>query len=225
MRPVDFKYLPSVTGSADAVKYVQTLPGVSTGAEGSSAVYVRGGNLGGSHLLGLSSVYSPDIVSNVLFQVGGYTSDEGNYTSSHICVTSLDGNMKDSRISVSASNFLLGASASVPIVKDRLSLIASARLSPIGPELKAVKGLSNSMDSIGNINATVYDLYGKIKWLISDRHNASLSVFNSLDSYGYRYGVTSDDKMRWNNLIVNAISDLLCGCVSAVQPGYRFLAA
>ncbi len=133
--------------------------------------------------------------------------------------------MKDSRVSVSASNFLLGASASVPIVKDRLSLIASARLSPIGPELKAVKGLSNSMDSIGNINATVYDLYGKIKWLISDRHNASLSVFNSLDSYGYRYGVTSDDKMRWNNLIVNAISDLLCGCVSAVQPGYRFLAA
>lgn len=220
VRPVDFKYLPSVTGGADAIKYVQTLPGVSTGAEGSSAIYVRGGNLGGnlitldgvpvygsSHLLGLSSVYSSDIVSNVLFQIGGYTSDEGNYTSSHICVTSLDGDMKDSRVSVSASNFLLGASASVPIVKNRLSLIASARLSPIGPELKAVKGLSNAMDSIGNINATVYDLYGKLKWHISDRHKASLSVFNSLDSYGYRYGVTSDDRMRWNNLIVNGVYD------------------
>ena len=42
-------------GEADIIKYVQTLPGVSTGAEGSSAIYVRGGNIG-SNLTTLDGV-------------------------------------------------------------------------------------------------------------------------------------------------------------------------
>lgn len=220
VRPAEFLRMPCVTGSADAVKFFQTLPGVSTGADGSSAVYVRGGNLGNnlitldgvpvygsSHLLGFSSVYSPDIVSDVLFQVGGFTSDEGNLTSSHISVSSRDGDMERFRAGVSVSNFLVGAEVSVPIVKDRLSVIASVRFSPIGVELSAVKGLSNVMDSVSNIKAAVYDAFGKLKWSLGKRQSASLSVFNSLDSYGYRHGVTSEDRMRWSNLIINGSHD------------------
>lgn len=58
----------SPLGEGDAIKLIQTLPGVSTGAEGSSAIFVRGGNMGNnlmtldgvpvygiSHLLGLTS--------------------------------------------------------------------------------------------------------------------------------------------------------------------------
>jgi hypothetical protein len=216
VKPADFLNMTCVTGSADVIKFVQTLPGVSTGAEGSSAFYVRGGNLGSniitldgvpiygsSHLLGFSSVYSADMVSDVLFQVGGFTSNEGNLTSSHISVNSLDGDMGMPSAKLSASNFLIGAKVSTPIIKDKLSLVATARISPIGAELRAVKGLSNAMDSISAIKAAVYDVFGKIKWNINQRNNASLSVFNSLDSYGYRYGETSDDRMRWSNLIVN----------------------
>lgn len=216
VKPADFMNMPCVTGSADAIKYIQTLPGVSTGAEGSSAIYVRGGNLGSnlitldgvpvygsSHLLGFSSVYSSDIVSDVLFQVGGFTSEEGNLTSSHISVKSLDGDMERFRAKVSASNFLLGAKVSVPLVKNRLSLAGAVRVSPIGAELKAIKGLTSVMDSISAIKATVYDVFGKLKWQANERNNVTLSVFNSLDSYGYRYGKTSDDRMRWSNLIIN----------------------
>lgn len=235
IRPADFRNLPSVTGSADAIKFAQTLPGVSTGAEGSSAIYVRGGNLGGnivtidgvpiygsSHLLGFSSAYSPDIVSSVMFQVGGFTSDEGNLTSSHISVSSVDGDMRAPRVFVSASNFLFGATVSVPIVKDRLSVVASARLSPIGAELKAIKGFSNAMDSISGIKATVYDAYGKLSWRISKRQSAWLSVFNSLDSYGYRYGATSDDRMRWSNLIVNGTHDFAISPHSKVRSSVSY---
>lgn len=220
VKPVDFLHMPCAVGSADAVKFIQTLPGVSTGAEGSSAIYVRGGNLGnnlitldgipiygGSHLLGFSSAYSPDIVSNVLFQSGGFTSEESNLTSSHISVSSLDGSMSGFRAGVSVSNFLFGAKVSTPIIRDRLSLIASVRVSPIGAELGAVKGLTNAMDSISGIKAAVYDVFGKLKWRIDRRHDVYLSVFSSLDSYGYRYGVTSDDRMRWDNLIVNCSHD------------------
>ncbi len=235
VKPVKFLRMPCVTGGADAIKFFQMLPGVSTGAEGSSAIYVRGGNLGNnlitldgvtiygsSHLLGFSSVYSPDIVSNVLFQIGGFTSDEGNLTSSHIRVSSLDGNMDKYHAGVSVSNFLIGADVSTPIIRDRLSFIASVRASPIGPELNAVKGLSHAMDSIGNIKATVYDVFGKLKWRISKRQNASWSVFNSLDSYGYRYGVTSDDRMRWSNLIMNVSHDFEINAHSRVHSSVSY---
>ena len=42
----ELRSMVSATGDADVIKYIQTLPGVSTGAEGSSAIYVRGGNIG-----------------------------------------------------------------------------------------------------------------------------------------------------------------------------------
>ena len=32
------------TGDPDFVKFIQTLPGVATGSDGSSSYYVRGGN-------------------------------------------------------------------------------------------------------------------------------------------------------------------------------------
>ena len=58
----------SPMGESDYIKFIQTLPGVSTGADGTSSIYVRGGNLGGnvvtldgvpvygtSHLLGFTT--------------------------------------------------------------------------------------------------------------------------------------------------------------------------
>lgn len=214
VRPAEFLGITSAVGAGDVVKFIQTLPGISTGAEGSSAIYVRGGNLGGnlitldgvpiygsSHLLGFTSAYSPDIVSETLFQVGGFTSEEGNLTASHISVSSKDGNFDKFSGNVSVSNFLLGGSVSTPLVKDRLSFIGSLRISPIGAELSAMKGMTAALDSVSGIKATSYDAYGKLKWRVNRKQSLSFSVFNSLDSYGYKYGADSDERMRWGNLI------------------------
>ena len=40
----DLTVLASPTGDPDFVKFIQTLPGVATGSDGSSSYYVRGGN-------------------------------------------------------------------------------------------------------------------------------------------------------------------------------------
>ena len=63
----DFSMMVTPTGEADFVKYVQTLPGIASGSDGSSSYYARGGNMGGnvqtldgvtvygySHLIGLT---------------------------------------------------------------------------------------------------------------------------------------------------------------------------
>ena len=70
----------SAMGESDYIKFIQTLPGVSTGADGTSSIYVRGGNLGGnvvtldgvpvygtSHLLGFTTALSNDVVERTEF--------------------------------------------------------------------------------------------------------------------------------------------------------------
>ncbi len=215
--PEEFRMMTTVTGEGDAVKFAQTLPGVSTGAEGSSAFYVRGGNLGSnlitldgipiygsSHILGFSSAYSPDIVSGVEFRTGGFTSEESNLTSSHVQLSSKNGSFSRASAKVSASNFIAGGSFSLPIIKDKVSIMGAFRISPAGAEINAVKGLSEAMDSISNVKAVVYDVFGKVSWNISGNQSATFSVFNTLDSYGYSNGSRSYERMQWGNLILNA---------------------
>lgn len=224
VRPSDYIGMTSAVGAGDVIKFIQTLPGISTGAEGSSAVYVRGGNLGSNvitldgvpiygsgHLLGFTSAYSQDIVSQTRFQVGGFTSEEGNMTSSHISVSSKDGDFDKFSANASASNFMLGGSVSAPIVKDRLSFIGSLRISPLGAEISAIKGMSEALDSVSGIKAACYDAFGKLKWRVNDRNSVSFSAFNSLDSYGYRYGAGSDERMRWSNMISTIAHEYMAG--------------
>jgi hypothetical protein len=212
----EIRMLVTPLGDGSAIKLIQTLPGVATGAEGSSAIYVRGGNIGSNvitidgvplygsgHILGFSTSYSPDIVSDTRFLVGGFTSEEGNLTSSHIKVSTRDGDFNKLSGGVSASPFILGGHISTPIVKDKLSFLGAVRFSPVGWELQAVKGMTRAMDGISDITAMVGDAYGKFKWQISPRQSLSLSGFYSLDSYGYTYGSTSRDKMGWSNAIVS----------------------
>ncbi len=72
----DLRRTASPLGEADPIKFIQTLPGVATGMEGSSAYYVRGGNDGNNlttldgipiygtgHLLGLTTSYPSEIIS------------------------------------------------------------------------------------------------------------------------------------------------------------------
>ena len=228
----DVRTLISPLGDGSAIKLIQTLPGVATGAEGSSAIYVRGGNIGGNvitldgvplygsgHILGFSTSYSPDIVSETRFMVGGFSSEEGNLTSSHIKVSTRDGDYQRVTGGVSVSPFILGGSVSTPIVKNKLSFLGAVRLSPIGWELQAVKGMTSAMNAISDIRAYVGDAYGKFKWLISPRQSLSLSGFYSLDSYGYTYGSSSKDKMGWSNAIASLTHEISLDAPWRIESG------
>lgn len=217
IKPADLHTIVSATGESDVIKYIQTLPGISTGGEGSSAFYVRGGNIGNnlitldnvpiygsSHLLGFTSVYSPDYISDAQFMVGGFSSEEGNLTASHIKLSSVSPDFHKMHWNASASNFILGGSVSTPIIQDKISVFATLRISPIGAEYSMLKGiLTSGAKSISDASAIVYDVYGKILWKANKNHKLALSVFHSLDAYKYLYDKNSDEHMRWDNLIVN----------------------
>lgn len=201
----------SPMGESDYIKFIQTLPGVSAGADGTSSIYVRGGNLGGnvvtldgvpvygtSHLLGFTTALSNDVVETTEFQVGGFSSDVGNLTASHIRLHSSEGGMHQWHGSGSVSNFMLSAQADGPIVKDRVSAVVAARYSPLGLEF----GLIDKMvPEISGLSTLVYDVYGKVHVLLDDRQTLDFTVFRSKDDYRFTQGSTTQDRMGWSNLI------------------------
>ena len=201
-------------GQGDYIKYIQTLPGVATGADGSSAFYVRGGNLGSnvitldgapvfgaSHLLGTMTAVSNDVISESEFCVGGFASDEGNLTASHVRLKSASGDYYKWHGSGDLSNFMGGATISGPVWKDRISVFASGRFSPIQSELKALESLLP--EDLKGTNASVWDAFGKVSARLWKGSSLEASLFRSMDDYSFNYAGSDSDRMGWQNQIAN----------------------
>lgn len=204
----------SPLGEGDPIRWVQGLPGVTTGADGGSAVYVRGGNMGNnlfsidgvqvygqSHLLGLTTVVPQSVIGDVSLIKGGFDGSAGNFTASHIRLETKTPSHDKLRLGATVNNFLLGAEAEVP-VSDRLSLMFSGRISPLTLEYKALKGLMNSyLGDLKDFRAGVGDVYGKVHWKIASGQSLDASVFMSRDNYSFTTPSGADDAFGWKNAI------------------------
>lgn len=210
----------SPSGSADIIKFLQTMPGISSGAEGSSAIYVRGGNLGGnvlsldgvpiygsSHLLGYTSIYNGDLVSESVVRIGGFHSSESNMTSSHIALKTIDADTSK-RAFLSADNFSIGASLYTPVKERKLFFIGGVRYYPVGLEYGLLRGLlSDEVKKVDKASAGVYDVFGKLVYKPDDKGVFRVSLFLSQDRYRYDFKSESRHKMDWSNLILNLTYD------------------
>ena len=185
----------SPLGEGDAIKLIQSLPGVSTGAEGGSAIFVRGGNLGSnlltldgvtvhgiSHLLGLASSVSSDAIGEMDFQVGGFDADRSPLTASHIHLSSAEPGTERIQGKVFLSNFLAGVSMDGPLTS-KTGILVAARISPLSLEYRATGKYLPDILSMKDFGADVYDLYGKVSHRFSDTRTLSLSGFHSQDCY------------------------------------------
>ena len=213
-RAPQIRAMVSPMGEGDYFKFIQTLPGVATGADGTSALYIRGGNLGsnvvsldgvpvyaGSHLLGLMSVLSNDVVSETIFRVGGFTSDEGNLTASHIRLRSTPVDIMSFHAVADVNNFMAGTLVNVPVVKDRIGLMAAGRWSPVGWEAKLLEGRLKGIQDVG---ASVHDLYGKVHVRLWKGSSLEGSYFQSGDEYHFSYHDSMKDRLGWKNRIASA---------------------
>lgn len=216
VRVKDIQALVAPTGEADIIKFVQLFPGVSTGAEGSSAIYVRGGNLGGTrisldgvpvygnaHLLGFTQSAPLDVMEDAHVRINGFRADEGNFTDAHICMTTQEGIAEKLSGQLSASPAFLSSNVNVPVLKDLLSFIGSVRWSPAAAIWNGLK-LEKHIPEVDlkDVRANVYDLFGKLNWNIDKKQNLSLSFFHSNDDYEYAWRQTRAD-MAWQTSILN----------------------
>ncbi len=104
----EIKSIPMFMGEADVIKTIQLMPGVQSGTEGTSGIYVRGGgpdqNLflldgvpiyNANHLFGFFSVFNPDAISNITLTKGGFPAHYGGRLSSVLDIRMKEGNMKE----------------------------------------------------------------------------------------------------------------------------------
>ncbi len=102
------KELPYLLSEPDLMKGLQNLPGISSGNEFFSNLYVRGGaadqNLtlldgvpvyNGSHIFGLLSIFQPDITNSIQVYKAGFPARYGGRVSSVVDITSNEGNNKE----------------------------------------------------------------------------------------------------------------------------------
>ena len=212
----------SPLGEGDPIRWAQGLPGVSTGADGTTAFYVRGGNMGNnlitldgvpvygySHLLGLTTIIPQDVMSEATLLKSGFDGGSSNFTAGHLAITTRDPSREKFRMSAALNNFLASVALETPI-NEKMSFMLSGRISPLALEYKAVQGmLPDLLGGFDDFGAGVGDLYGKFRWQTGKRSVLNASFLGSMDGYSF-VTVTEDEggirhrnseKMGWNNMI------------------------
>ena len=201
----------SPLGEGDAIRWAQTMPGVTTGADGTAAFYVRGSNMGNNlfsldgvpiygytHLLGLTTVVPTSVIKDATLTKGGFDATDNNFTSAHLRIDSRRPD-RGYRVSGAINNFLVSAGGEANF-NDRISFVASARISPLTLEYQAFKGIASSLvGGISGFNAQIGDLYGKFRWDINSRNSLELFGLGTLDRYSLSLSEDSRQGMGWHN--------------------------
>ncbi len=200
------KSLPAFLGEADIIKTIQLLPGVQSGTEGASGLYVRGGgpdqNLillddvpiyNANHLFGFFSVFNPDAIKSVSLYKGGFPARFGGRLSSVVDIRMKDGNSQKLH-----GNFSIGLISSKinlegPLVKDKTTFNFSARRTYADLIARPLIKASSEGEEGGGY--FFHDLNMKVTHKFSDRSKLYLSAYTGKDRASSKYDYTSN----WDN--------------------------
>ena len=219
------KALPAFLGEVDLMKVLQLMPGVQSGGEGTSGLYVRGGgpdqNLilldgvpvyNASHLFGFFSVFNADAINNVELMKGGFPARYGGRTSSVVDINMKEGNAKEFHGEGAIGFISAKLTLEGPIWKDKTSFIVSARRTYVDLFMQPIiNSLSEDSDNKVSTNYYFYDLTAKINHRFSNKDRIYLSAYMGTDnffleddyqdSYGYNgYASNSKSRINWGNL-------------------------
>ena len=234
----NIKQLPVILGEVDVLKSAQLLPGIQSGGEGNSGLYVRGGgpdqNLilldeavvyNAAHLFGFFSVFNADAIKDINIIKGGMPAEFGGRLSSVLDITMKDGNNK--KYQVDGGIGLLSSRLTVqgPIQKNKSSFIVSGRRTYVDVLAKPFMQGDNAFSGSGYF---FYDLTTKVNYRISDKDRLFLSGYFGRDVFtfansnndigiGIPWG-NATTSLRWNHLF----NDKLFMNTSLIFSDYRF---
>lgn len=224
------KSLPVLLGEVDIIKTAQLLPGIQSGSEGSSGIYVRGGgpdqNLilldgvpiyNANHLFGFFSVFNADAINSVKIVKGGFPARYGGRISSVIDIRMNEGDMKkihgEGSIGIISSKLMLNG----PIFKDKTSFMVSARRTYIDLLAKPFISLANKQTAQDGFKTSggyyFYDINAKINHIVNDKNRIYFSAYLGNDKfyvdseYQYNNGSTTykgsdSGGLTWGNKIM-----------------------
>src|SRR6056297_624819 len=216
IKMLEIKKMPALFGEVDIMKSIQKLPGVQSGNEGFSGVFVRGGDpsqnlilLDGvpvynvNHLFGFFSVFNADAINDVKLIKGGFPARYGGRLSSVIDIRMKEGNMKKLQVEGAVGLLSTKLTVSGPIIKDKTSFIVSGRRSYFDLFGRAYTTFKKT-DATGGF--WFGDLSAKINHKFSDKDRFYLSAYLGEDKF-YFLGDTDDQYsserydvgLKWGN--------------------------
>ncbi len=184
------KKLPSALGEFDVLRSVTLLAGVNSAGDVSNGISVRGGSLdqnlilydyapifNATHLFGLFSVFTPDIISSVDLYRANIPSQYGGRVASVLDIKVK--NPYSDKFKLSGGIGLASSRVLVetPLIKDKLMLIAGARA-----------GLTDFLlpvfsERLKNTKAKFADTTVKLLYLPTENDQVSFTGFYSSDFY------------------------------------------
>ncbi|MBC5992562.1 TonB-dependent receptor [Pontibacter cellulosilyticus] len=231
------KSVPALLGEKDVMKVLQLMPGVQSGSEGNSGIYVRGGgpdqNLiilddatvyNASHLFGFFSLFNGDALKSVELTKGGFPARYGGRLSSVIELNMKDGNKEELHgeggIGILSSRLMLEG----PLVKGKSSFLVSGRRTyadvlarPFFKEDERPGYYFYDLNTKLN-----YDFGRKNKLYLSgyfgeDRFSILEKDDDEVNKAGFNWG-NATGTLRWNHLF----NDRLFANTSLIFSRYKF---
>ncbi|MBB6462304.1 TonB-dependent receptor [Flammeovirga kamogawensis] len=235
--------LPLFLGEKDVIKAFQLMPGVQKNGDGNGDFFVRGGSgdqnlmlldgvtiYNGQHLGGLFSVFSGDILETAAVYKGGFPAKYGGRLSSVLAMKTRDGDYENIH-----GKFHLGVLSSsvlveLPLKKEKLSLIFSARRSFTDFLFKFLS-TENTKSKL-----LFYDSNLKLTYKLNNKNSFSFSTFLGKDIYSQttllesipkKINENTINEMNWRNYTNNLrwkhfFSNHLIGKTSLIYNKYKF---
>jgi len=226
---VEIKNVPMLFGEKDLFKTLMLLPGVQSGTEGTSGMYVRGGgpdqNLiildeatiyNANHLLGFFSIFNGDAIKSVELIKGGFPARYGGRLSSIIDINMKEGNKTEYHGEGGVGLIAAHAMVEGPIVKNKSSFMVSARRTYLDALIQPFIKLAaeNPLFSTGYY---FYDLNAKVNYDFGDKNKLYVSGYFGRDKF-YMSDQSEDylskaglfwqngtGTLRWNHLFTNKL--------------------
>ncbi|MDR0714124.1 MAG: TonB-dependent receptor [Bacteroidales bacterium] len=214
------KSIPALLGETDVLKVLQLMPGIQSGGEGSSGLYVRGGgpdqNLilldgvpvyNASHLFGFFSVFNADAINHAELLKGGFPARYGGRVSSVIDINMKEGNMQkfhgEGSLGLVAARLMLEG----PVVKDKTSFVVSARRTYVDLLARPFIKATNTAETKMMTGYYFYDVTAKINHKISSKDRIYLSAYMGDDRFYAEMEETAYDSrskvhsgLTWGNI-------------------------
>lgn len=191
------KEMPPFLGEYDIIKALALTPGVNSGTDGSSSLFVRGGSsdqnlilldgatiYSNSHFFGFISVFNPEDISHAELFKGNFPARYGGRLSSVLNITMKEGNTQKNETSMTVGPISSQITNQGPLIKGKASYLLSGRAtytSLITLPLYLIIG-----DKSGMFSYLMYDLNAKVNYTFNEREKLFLSVYSGNDFWNIK---------------------------------------
>ncbi len=209
------KLLPALFGEVDILKTLQLKPGVQSGGEGSSGIFVRGGSAdqnlvlldnalvyNPNHLFGLFSVFNSDAVQSVDLYKSGFPAQFGGRLSSVIDVKLREGSRE--KFTVTGGIGLIASRLSLegPINKGKGSFILSGRRTYFDIFTRALNRANASSETWQPIPDYYFqDFSFKANYTLGERDRVFATGYLGRDVFGFNSFANLQADFSWGNTL------------------------